>query len=174
MLKKVYLILFVINLFMYQFAGLRNVSEMWLYGVKIHRTKHDFDQENTITIPLAAVEQRLAQMGLTLSDKAEAFKQLVEKCQKSPMLGQLDIGYLISTLQQSNLVKNKSPSPESTRNFSSSAEPFMKAVGNRDSQNNLKDYIKMDTPLSKYSNQNSPVPPYYVTSSATSPMIRER
>lgn len=156
-----------------KFAGLRTSSEMWLYGVKILRTKQDFDQENMITIPLAAVEQRLAQMGLTLSDKAEAFKQLVEKCQKSPMVGQLDIGFLIATLQQSNLVKNKTPPPENVQHFAESLESLMKGVDNRDNHNNLKDYLKVGTPLSKDSNQNSPLPPYYVMSSATSPMIHE-
>lgn len=146
---------------------------MWLYGVKIHRTKQELDHQNMMTIPLAAVEQRLAQMGLALSDKAEAFKQLVEKCQKSSMFSPQDIGFLIATLQQSNLVKNKSPSPEAARNLTGSLEYLTKGDEARDNQNNFKDYVKVNTPLDKEANQNS-LTPYYVRSSATSPMIHER
>lgn len=149
---------------------------MWLFGVKIFRTKLECDQENVTAIPLAAVEQRLAQMGLALSDKAEAFKQLVETCQQSSMFGQQDLSWFIAALQQSNLIKNKSPSPENTQHLSESMESLSKCVDGRDSQNNLKDYLKVNTPntpLDRDSNQNSPVP-YYVASAATSPMLCQR
>ncbi|XP_054716480.1 uncharacterized protein LOC129225952 [Uloborus diversus] len=124
-----------------KFACLRSPNEMWLYGVKIHLSKSEFDQQNQMSIPLAAVEHRLAEMGLTLSDKAEAFKQLFEKCQKSPVFGLQDIGFFIASLQQSNLVKHKSSSPE-TLQVSKTLDSLMKCADNRDSQNNVKEEVK--------------------------------
>jgi len=149
-----------------KFAGLRNTNEMWLYGVKVIRTKFENDPENVVTIPLDTVEQRLSQMGLALSNKAEAFKQIVEQCQKSLTMGQPDIGYFIATLQHCNLIKKKSPSPQ---NLSESMESLTKSQ--RDPENNLS---KSNTPVYKESNQYSSMSPYFVANAGTSPMPCQR
>ncbi|XP_035224187.1 uncharacterized protein LOC118196821 [Stegodyphus dumicola] len=168
-----------LNLCSIKFVLLRSVSEMWLYGVKINIVKSGFDPQSQMTIPLAAVEQRLGEMGLALSDKAAAFKQLVEKFQNSSVFGPSDIANLIFSLQQSNLVKNKSPSPENSHT------PYMQdslvpSAEQRDNQNNLKEFQTLDTiNANKFAavenvNDNVPAEAPVMRSVSTSPIIFER
>ncbi|GIY08836.1 uncharacterized protein CEXT_98301 [Caerostris extrusa] len=151
-----------------KFLLLRSPTEMWLYGVKVHTTKVAFDLPNQMTIPLAAVEQRLVQMGLVLSDKAEAFKQLVQNFQKTN-IGDQDIGTIIATLAMQNLVKNKSPSPEKDLQLSGIMKNMTKQLERRDSQNNLTDLPKTDN--CELSNKAQPCT---ATSVSTSPIMFER
>lgn len=103
-----------LNVCSLKFACLRSKSEMWLYGVKVTFSKADNVLDQT-KIPFAEVERRLKEVGLKLSDKAEAFKQLVEKYQSSGLNHQ-DIGSMINLLQMSNLIKERSASPEDHSN----------------------------------------------------------
>ncbi|GBM23570.1 hypothetical protein AVEN_196645-1 [Araneus ventricosus] len=151
-----------------KFLLLRSPSEMWLYGVKIQTAKVAADVQNQMTIPLASVEQRLTQMGLVLSDKAEAFKQLVQNCQKSP-LGDQDIGDIIANLAMQNLVKNKSPSPEKDLQISNLMNSMAKQLEKRDSQNNLRDLAEV-----KNNNYESSKKAPPTSSVSTSPVMFER
>ncbi|KAF8774733.1 uncharacterized protein LOC129984340 [Argiope bruennichi] len=125
-----------------KFLLLRSPNEMWLYGMKIQTAKVISEMQNQMTIPLASVEQRLTQMGLVLSDKAEAFKQLVQNCQKSP-IGDQDISDMIANLAMQNLVKNKSPSPEKNLQISNLMNSVAEQLEKRDSQNNLQDLTEV-------------------------------
>lgn len=127
---------------------------MWLFGVKVYTTKSSLDLQNQPSIPLSSVEERLSHMGLALSDKAEAFKQLVQNFQKSP---DPNIGDMISNLLISNLVKNKSPSPEKD------LQQLMKLMPKeiRDSQNNVSaDVMAVNSNLNRLvtSKEKSPAP----------------
>ncbi|PRD29161.1 UNVERIFIED_CONTAM: hypothetical protein NCL1_30238 [Trichonephila clavipes] len=150
-----------------KFLLLRSPNEMWLYGVKIVTTKMAYDATSQMTIPLAAVEQRLMQMGLVLSDKAEAFKQLVQNCQKSSA-GNPDIRDMIAHLTMLNLIKNKSPSPEKDIQLSGIMKTMAQQIERRDSQNNLTD--QSETVI----NNNELPTKIPCTSVSTSPVMFER
>ncbi|GFT69392.1 uncharacterized protein NPIL_222671 [Nephila pilipes] len=151
-----------------KFLLLRSPNEMWLYGVKIQTTKVAWDVPSQMTVPIAAVEQRLMQMGLVLSDKAEAFKQLVQNCQKSAV-GSLDMRDIIAHLTMLNLVKNKSPSPEKDLQLSGIMKAMTQQLERRDSQNNLTDQSETIT-----NNNELPSKIPCTTSVSTSPVIFER
>lgn len=151
-----------------KFLLLRSPNEMWLYGVKILTTKVPCDMTSQMTIPLAAVEQRLMEMGLVLSDKAEAFKQLVQNCQKSNV-GNLDIRDMITHLTMLNLIKNKSPSPEKELQLSGIMKTMAQQLERRDSQNNLTDQSETIINNNELPNK---IP--CTTSVSTSPVMFER
>ncbi|KAG8190124.1 hypothetical protein JTE90_026692 [Oedothorax gibbosus] len=158
-----------------KFLLLRSPTEMWLFGVKVYTTKSPFDIQNQMTIPLSSVEERLSHMGLALSDKAEAFKQLVQTFQKSPMADP-SIGDMISNLLVSNLVKNKSPSPEKDLQ---KLGCLMKSVPTRDSENNVSEAVPgmMEDPMSYFKKKliivNETPAPYVIESVPISTQTEE-
>lgn len=134
-----------------KFLGLRSQTEMWLFGVRINVAILEIDPQNQMTIPFAAVEQRLAEMGLSLSDKAEAFKHLVDKYQHISQ-APTDITQLIASLQLSNLLREKSPLPQTAQHNQN-----LQINAQRDSQNNMQEIVGKLGPCISTSMSTSPV-----------------
>lgn len=99
-----------------KFTSLKSKKSMWLYGVRVILHPMIIPHIGS-KIPLEDVKQRLGNMGSKLSDRAEAFKQLVGNYQSTQNLGNEDFSTLSPGMFQLLKMFNLAPKSQNGREF---------------------------------------------------------
>ncbi|XP_023225316.1 uncharacterized protein C10orf88-like [Centruroides sculpturatus] len=113
-----------------KFTSLKSKKSMWLYGVRVILHPMIAPQIGS-KIPLENVNFRLGNMGSKLSERAEAFKQMVGNYQSAQNLGNVDYSTLAPMFQMLNMF-NVTPKSPNEREFIGDSIPSSRSSDHGD------------------------------------------